>query len=217
MKENQYIEKEEDYFSHVRMDAIELIPMENRNGNMLEIGAADGSTLLYCKKNAYAKNITGVELCKIEGSLQESTDFDAFIIGDIESLDLQFSENSFDVILCLDVLEHLVDPSALLHKVKTFLKDDGVLITSVPNIRELVTMVNIFLRGDFKYTDSGVLDRTHLRFFCKKNIIELFLDNGFRIVKITDAKNGKRWVVNRLTFGLFEEFITAQYYTVLRK
>lgn len=217
MKEKQYIDKVEDYFNHIRMDAIELIPTENRNGNMLEIGAADGSTLLYCKKNGYAENITGVELCQIEGSLQNSTEFDDFIIGDIESIDLPFKESSFDVILCLDVLEHLVDPSALLQKIKTYLKDDGVLITSIPNIRELMTMINIFFKGDFKYTDSGVLDKTHLRFFCKKNIIDLFLDNEFKIVKITDAKNGKRSVVNRLTFGFFEEFITAQYYTVLRK
>lgn len=217
MENKLYTDKTDDYFSNVRTDVIDLIPQNNLNANMLEIGAGDGSTLLYCKKNGYAKNITGIELCKMEGSLQESSEFDDFIIGNIETMDLEFKENSFDVILCLDVLEHLIDPSSLLQKIKIYLKDDGVLVTSIPNIRELSTMINIFFKGDFRYTDSGVLDKTHLRFFCKKNIIDLFLKNNFKIIKLTDAKNGKRWIINRFTFGLFEEFITAQYYTVLKK
>lgn len=217
MREKLYSEKVDNYFTNVRRDVIDLIPKEKKNINMLEIGAGDGSTLIYCKKNGYAKSITGVELCKIDGSLQESDEFSDFIIGDVEHMDLGFKEKSFDVILCLDILEHLVDPSALLQKIRTYLKDDGVLITSIPNIREFLTMINIFFKGDFKYTDSGILDKTHLRFFCKKNIINLFHDNNFKIIKITDAKNGKRWIINRLTLGIFEEFITAQYYTVLRK
>jgi len=217
MKENLYSDKIDDYFSHVRTDAINLIPEVNRNANMLEIGAGNGSTLVYCKRNGYAKNIVGIELCKMEGSLQDSDEFDDFIIGDIENIDLALKEKSFDVILCLDVLEHLVNPSSVLQNIKLYLKDDGVLITSIPNIREFKTMITIFFKGDFKYADAGILDRTHLRFFCKKNIMDLFIDNHFKIIKITDAKNGKRWILNRFTLGLFEEFITAQYYTVLKK
>jgi len=215
-----YEAKQNSYFRNVRKELLDLIPVQNRIGKVLEIGAGGGDTLLYALENGYAQNIFGVELCEIDNSFQKSHQFDKFIIGNIEQMELPFSDESFDVILCGDVLEHLVDPYHIVHVLRGLLKQDGVLIASIPNIREWHTMREVFFRGDFKYTDSGILDRTHLRFFCKKNIITLFENNGMAVTKIETniaLHGGRTNLLNKITMGIFEEFLTYQYLTVSQK
>jgi len=149
MEEKKYI-----YQQQPRKELLELIPLENRNGSMLEIGAGAGDTLLYAKENSFARDIYGVELFQIKGSNQESNIFSDFIIGNIETMTLPFEHSQFDVIVCGDVLEHLIDPSETLKQLKKYLKPNGVIIASIPNIREFETMKKIFFQGDFK----GVLE-----------------------------------------------------------
>lgn len=207
-----------------RKELLDLIPFNLRNSDILEIGAGAGDTLLYAKEHGYAKNIYGVELCSIPNSAQHSDLFSSFIIGNIETLNLPFENEMFDVIICGDVLEHLVDPYTTLENLKKYLKPNGVIIASIPNIREWKTMKKIFFQGDFHYQDSGILDRTHLRFFTKKNIIELFENQGFNILKIISSNKGlatrylKRLRLFKLFLQLFfEEFVTIRYYVVATK
>jgi len=212
-----YKEKGNQYFSNIRKELLDLIPKENRNGNILEIGAGGGDTLIYAKRNNYAKSIYGIELCKIEGSLQESDELNDFVIGDIEKIDINFNIK-FDVIICGDVLEHLVDPYNIISKLKKNLKKDGVIIASLSNIRQIFILKDILINGDFRYTDAGILDKTHLRFFCKKNMINLFEDNNLIVKKIISNSNliGKTTKkINKLTFNIFDEFLAVQYYLVV--
>ena len=211
------------YQQEPRKELLDLIPLENRNGDVLEIGAGAGDTLLYAKEKEFAKNIYGVELCNIENSNQTNSIFSNFIIGNIETLELPFDKNSFDVIICGDVLEHLVDPYKVLKVLKTYLKEDGVMVASIPNIREFKTMKKIFFDGDFKYEDSGILDRTHLRFFTKKNIIDLFKNEGFDILKVVSSNKGlamrylKRLRIFKLFLQIFfEELVTVRYFIVAK-
>lgn len=219
MEEKTYIYKQEP-----RKELLELIPSINRGGDILEIGAGAGDTLLYAKENGFANNIYGVELCKIENSNQDNKIFSDFIIGNIETIDLPFEDSQFDVILCGDVLEHLINPYKTLESLKKYLKPNGVIIASIPNIREFKTMKKIFFQGDFRYEDSGILDRTHLRFFCKKNIIELFEEQNFNIIDIVSSNKGlavrylKRLRVFKLFLQMFfEEFVTIRYFVVASK
>jgi len=219
VEEKTYIYKQEP-----RKELLELIPSINRGGDILEIGAGAGDTLLYAKENGFANNIYGVELCKIENSNQDNKIFSDFIIGNIETIDLPFEDSQFDVILCGDVLEHLINPYKTLESLKKYLKPNGVIIASIPNIREFKTMKKIFFQGDFRYEDSGILDRTHLRFFCKKNIIELFEEQNFNIIDIVSSNKGlavrylKRLRVFKLFLQMFfEEFVTIRYFVVASK
>lgn len=215
-----YEEKSINYFQNVRKELLDLIPLENRKGNMLEIGAGGGNTLIYAQENNYAEHVSGVELCKIEDSFQESIKFDKFLIGDIEKIALPFDDNKFDVILRGDVLEHLVNPDTIISKLSELLLSNGVIIASLPNIRQMHVLKEIVFNGDFKYTDAGILDRTHLRFFCKKNMIELFESKGLRVERIVSSSNliGKTTkLLNKLTFNIFDQFLAAQYYLVVRK
>ncbi len=218
-----YNRKEKKYFENVRIELLDLIPDENKNGDILEIGAGGGNTLLYAKENDYANNIFGIELFKMEDSNQDNEEFSGFIIGDIEKINFPFQNNKFDVILLGDVLEHLVDPYTVLNNLKKYLKTDGVIVASIPNIREWNTMKTIFLKGDFQYSDVGILDKTHLRFFTKKNIIDLFENNGYVISNIigSNSKNPSKYL-RRLRFIkwfkllVFEEFINIQYFVVAK-
>ncbi|UCN01130.1 class I SAM-dependent methyltransferase [Sulfurimonas sp. SWIR-19] len=215
-----YEEKAEGYFRNVRKELLDLIPNQNRMGTMLEVGAGEGNTLFYAKENGYANKIYGVELCELKNSFQKSKEFEEFIIGDIEQTKLPFEKNFFDVILCGDVLEHLINPNNLVGKLNLLLKDNGVLIVSLPNIRQIQILKQIFLEGDFRYTEAGILDKTHLRFFCKKNMLELFQSNNMNVKKIISNSNligNTTKKINKLTFNLFDEFLAAQYYLVVGK
>lgn len=219
MNEHNYI-----YQQLPRKELLDLIPQANRKGNVLEIGAGGGETLLYAKEHGFANKIYGVELCKIENSNQNSELFSNFIIDNIETAILPFENSQFDVIICGDILEHLVTPEKTLESLKKYLKSEGVIIASIPNIREFKTMKKIFFEGDFKYSDSGILDKTHLRFFCKKNIISLFENQNFNILKIVSSNQGQamRYLKRLRLFKLFlqiffEEFVTIRYFILAEK
>lgn len=90
----------------------------------------------------------------------------------------------FDVIICNDVIEHISDYLDFLSTLKAKLNSDGVLILSIPNVRYWDNLKEVLFKKDWEYKDSGILDRTHLRFFTKRSIIRMMNDNGYEIVSI---------------------------------
>ena len=216
-----YDVKETVYFTNPRIDLIKLIPRKDDN-RVLEIGAGGGDTLIEIKRQKLASEVVGIELMEMANSNQGNAAIDKFIVCDVERTELEFPDSYFDVILLGDVLEHLLDPWSFLKKTSRCLKQGGLFIASIPNIRYYTAMFKVFLRGDFGYEEHGLFDRTHFRFFCKKNMKSLFDTESFRCLHIMprdhlyDIKS-KRKVFNRLTFGAFEEFLTLQYIIVSEK
>ncbi|MEO8430497.1 MAG: class I SAM-dependent methyltransferase [Acidobacteriota bacterium] len=86
----------------------------------------------------------------------------------------------FDVVLCADVLEHLATPETLLVRIHDWLKPGGVLLVSLPNIAN-VSIRAALLLGHFRYTERGILDRTHLSFYTLASAAHLLEGAGFRI------------------------------------
>jgi 2-polyprenyl-3-methyl-5-hydroxy-6-metoxy-1,4-benzoquinol methylase len=224
MSAHHYAVKTEDYFSNIRKDIISLIP-NNPGQKILEIGAGAGNTLLYIKENQLAAEVMGVELMEIADSNQKHSLIDKFQIANIEQENIQAKEEYFDIIICADVLEHLVDPWNMVDKLTRFLKKDGLMIVSIPNIREWKTLGKIIFKGDFSYQPAGgIMDKTHVRFFCKKNIYQLlntpalstfYCQPNFMLKVLPEGK--KRRIINLLTFGLFENFLAVQYIFIARK
>ncbi len=213
MIEKLYIGKENSYFSNVRNDVVGLVPYGT--SNVLEIGCGAGYTLAHLKRLGKASFIVGIDLV----DLGQDKILDEFICGDVErEIDhLPFDEGFFDVVICADVLEHLIDPWVFVKKLHRYIKRNGLLIASIPNIREIKTLYQIVIKGDFKYVDAGILDRSHLRFFCKKNAVALFEQAGFRLEKIGFNLDFKRCLVNAISFHLFSEFLVRQYLFVCSK
>ena len=92
-------------------------------------------------------------------------------------------DQKFDFILCLDILEHLIDYELVIKLLKNMINDDGSLIISLPNIANIYVRLNI-LFGRFPYLDRGILDRTHFHFFTLGSIKRLLKKHGFDILKI---------------------------------
>lgn len=223
VKENladTYLEKAGYYFQFTRVDLIDLLPKNRIFQHVLEVGASGGYTLLYLKEKGIAQKVTGIELFDLPGTQQHNPGIDNFIIGNIEQMDNDAYHEMFDVIICGDVLEHLADPWSVRDKLLRWLKPGGYFLASIPNVREYKTVLKILLRGTFTYEEGGVMDKTHLRFFGKKNIIELMSANGLKIEKIVSnlaypAWNTKtRARINNLSFKWLEEFLAKQYFVL---
>lgn len=206
-----YSSKDNVYFSVVRHDIINLIP--SGKNKVLEIGCGKGLTLLEMKKTGKAEYTVGVDIIDSD---EAKRNMDEFYNLDIENEDLPFKDY-FDIIVCGDVLEHLIDPWSAVKKLRTYLKPNGILIASIPNIREIRVLTTIFLKGNFEYADSGILDKTHLRFFCKKNMIQLFENADFKIKKVHYDLYPTANFLNKISFGLLEEFLVIQYLIVAEK
>ena len=91
--------------------------------------------------------------------------------NNFEPKDFPHLKEKFDYIVLLDVLEHLINPDAAIKKLGQFLKTGGKFILSIPNIAH-ASIKSSLLRDDFEYTDVGLLDSTHLRFFTHKTIVD---------------------------------------------
>lgn len=212
---NYYKIKKSEYYSGTRTDIISFLGNEKYD-NVLEIGAGGGDTLCLIKESGLAKKVFGVELFKLENTNQSNSLIDRFIHSNIEDQNLDLEKESFDLIILADILEHLVDPWEALKYISTFLKKGGKIITSLPNIRDYKSLIKIVLFGDFRYRGDGVLDKTHLRFFCKKNMIDLLSVEDLKIESYRPAfkirkDRKRRKLIDLITLGFFEQFLTIQY------
>jgi 2-polyprenyl-3-methyl-5-hydroxy-6-metoxy-1,4-benzoquinol methylase len=92
------------------------------------------------------------------------------LVGDVETMELPFEPNSFDTIVCGDLIEHLRDPGAFLARVRPLLRPGGRLALTTPNVANWTIRLQL-LFGRFEYTERGILDRTHTHLFTRGSLI----------------------------------------------
>lgn len=213
-----YSEKANTYYTNVREDLISLMPNRSQQ-KVLEIGAGGGDTVVAIKERGLASEVVGVDLFALPQTNQQHPFIDRFIVCDIEKDELGYPDSYFDTVICGDVLEHLVDPWSVVNKLIRYLKVGGSLIISVPNIRYYKVMFKILGQGDFGYDPKGgILDKTHLRFFCRKNVVQLLTTPELKLQKIMPIDYHPQYkfstkvkVFNTLTGRMFENFFVHQY------
>ncbi len=207
------MEKSQEYFRAVRTEILPIVPQFSQA--VLDVGCGAGTTSLWLKEMGRVKTAVGIERDK--SALEEAKkNLDEAFSADLESNEIHglIGERQFDLILCLDILEHLTDPWKVLRALKKHLKPNGYLIASIPNVRNYRVIVPLLARGSWKYQDTGILDSTHLRFFTKKSALELFHDSGYTIdqVRQTGRKRfSPTWWANAASLGLLKEFFDLQY------
>ena len=209
---NLYTEKSGDYFGHARTDIEPLLPARQCAGlRALEIGCSGGHTLAWLKKTGHCHWVAGVEPYA-ELAIGHGV-IDRFFKLDIEKELPDIAEGSIDLLLCLDVLEHLVNPWEAMRRLDRLLKPGGTLIVSLPNLRNYHIIAALAFRGQFTYTDSGTLDRTHLRFFTRSSAIELTETAGARVTAVvgTETDRWQKRLLARLGLGdlLAKQFLLA--------
>ena len=94
-------------------------------------------------------------------------------------------EATFDCIVFNDVLEHMVGPEKALRYARKLLSPGGTIVASIPNVRHIAVIWQLAVNGRWDYADWGLLDRTHLHFFTKSNIVEMFKSEGYAIERIS--------------------------------
>jgi glycosyltransferase involved in cell wall biosynthesis/tetratricopeptide (TPR) repeat protein len=170
------------YYENIRNDLIPLIP--DNASCILEVGCGSGMTGQELK-NRNGAFVAGIEMNSSAANAARNV-LDDVVNGDIEKIDLPYSDSSFDCIIFADVLEHLVDPLSVLMKVRRLLKKGGTIVTSIPNV-QFHSVIHNLIEGNWTYEKEGILDETHLRFFTYREIEKLFLKAGYSIKKVEEV------------------------------
>lgn len=202
------MEVRENYYQHVRRDISPLLP--RAVSRIVDVGCGVGATAAWLK-SLYPDCFTiGLEgnptlLGQLRGNVDEAHIVDL----NREAPDL----GAPDLILFLDVLEHLVNPPDVIARLTRTLKPHGTIIVSLPNIAHLSVSIPLLVRGQFSYQDAGILDRTHLHFFTRRSAVALLNDAGFTVRRgmPTGASGPRTRVLNRITFGLLRDRLAKQY------
>lgn len=162
--------------------------------SVLEVGCASGyMARQLCKKGC---RVTGIEIDS-QAARKAKRYCQKVIIGDVEdqSVIRELAEAKFETVVLADVLEHLRNPQNTLENLGRFLKREGKVIISVPNIGFLTYRL-LHLLGRFDYAPWGIMDRTHLRFFTKGLILEVVKSSGLKVEKFD-------WVANFTQLPLY--------------
>jgi 2-polyprenyl-3-methyl-5-hydroxy-6-metoxy-1,4-benzoquinol methylase len=166
-----------------RSDLLSMVP-DRAYGRVLDVGCATGATSAELKQRLPGCHVTGIELDQGMAELARER-LDRVLVGDASALltELRDSEDDrFDLVLCGDVLEHLVDPWAALGCIRK-LCPTGTVIVSLPNVAHVSTVVALLFGSYWPYRDRGIHDRTHLRFFGRNNLAPLFAAADFKEVR----------------------------------
>jgi 2-polyprenyl-3-methyl-5-hydroxy-6-metoxy-1,4-benzoquinol methylase len=198
---------DERYYGVVRDDMVSWLP--DPLGRVLDVGCGSGATgrLL---AGRHPERLVGIEVVP-EAAEQARDAYDEVHVGSAETI-LAALDGPFDSLLCYDVLEHLVEPWAVLAQLARLSAPGARLHVSVPNVRHLSLMLDVMVRGTFGYTASGHRDDTHLRWFTPRDIERAVQDAGFTVeARGHPAISAWRRGLASLTKGRSTEFLVVQW------
>lgn len=174
-----------EYMEEVNNGITKQFPLNKSDKRPLVLDVGCGSGALAEEIESKGYEVWGIEI--YEGAVKAAQSRISRVIKaditDIPDVKSRIGQQKFDYIVFSDVLEHIYDPFTLLNEYLVFLKDGGSVAVSVPNA---VTWTNRlkFLFGVFKYDDTGIMDRTHIRFFTFKTAKALIKAAGLGITRV---------------------------------
>jgi methionine biosynthesis protein MetW len=199
------------YYQRHRREIEPFIPTDVRR--VLDVGCGQGffGEML---KSTREIEVWGVELDAVSAK-EASRRLDRVLTGDVEQNLNSLSDGYFDCITFNDVLEHLVDPWNILRLIKSKLRPGGVVVSSIPNIRYFYALREVLVDRQWPYRGYGIFDKTHLRFFTYKSMIDLFNASGFDVVKIHGINGFDSWkfsmlsklFLNKISDMRYEQFV----------
>jgi 2-polyprenyl-3-methyl-5-hydroxy-6-metoxy-1,4-benzoquinol methylase len=149
---------------------------------VLELGSSTGIMTNYMKNTLHCR----IYICEIDQTAIQIARLyaDGSWQGDLDSMQWAdfFSSIKFDYILCADVLEHLRNPEGVLKKTAGMLKENGSVLLSMPNVAHNSVVFDL-IENRFDYTEVGILDQTHLKFYTYPSLVRLCTDAGYTPVE----------------------------------
>lgn len=224
-KTDCYQEKRTSYYGSDRDDVQNVIRKFGKFERALEVGCGSGALLTSLKRNQIVNNAVGLDPY---GTPSPDHVLDHFYKGTIETVLPELQKHDlFDLAIFADVLEHLEDPWTTLRTITNgLLHKNGLVVISIPNFRNFYTLGKIIFSNSFRYEQEGVLDKTHLRFFCKNDIVDLVRQADLEVELITPNfmhkesvffKKNRLKYINMMSLNLFPYWITDQVIIVGRK
>jgi trans-aconitate methyltransferase len=166
----------ESYYTHQRPEIVRLIPDEVRQ--VVDVGCGAGALGAAIKRARPNAQVRGVEIVPAQAERAKR------MLDDVVAADagapLPAGWPPPDCLVFADVLEHLVDPWAVLATWRERAAPRAWAVLSIPNVSH-TSVVAALKRGRFDYADEGLLDRTHLRFFTRIAACEMVEKAGFEI------------------------------------
>ncbi len=165
---------------HHNPELLSLIPPTA--ARLIEIGCSSGALAREFKKINPICDYLGVDIDPAYAELARQH-CDSTLSLDLDQADTEFfaAQRERDCWVFGDTLEHLRDPWRVLRSIRAVLPAHGCVVACIPNAQHW-SLIAKLSAGDFRYVDAGLLDRTHLRWFTRETILELFRDCGFRVV-----------------------------------
>ncbi|HZO37431.1 MAG TPA: class I SAM-dependent methyltransferase [Solirubrobacteraceae bacterium] len=205
-------DKPEGYYGNERRDVVDMLPRPV--GAVLDVGCGQGANAPALRE-AGATSIVGIEIVPAAAERARER-LDEVLVGAVEER-LADVQGPFDTILFLDVLEHLVDPGAVLRAIHEVAAPGAHVQVSVPNARHFSLVRDLMLKGTFGYTEWGHRDSTHLRWFTRRDIEALLADNGWAVERTSHPQLGRSKLLGRATGGRSTEFLVGQWYVLGRR
>ncbi len=179
--------KQNSYYGFARHEVIDILVKNNIPAKkVLELGCAGGATGKNLKERVPVQEYVGIEISPEAADIAKNH-LDKVIIADIEKTDLAsehgLKPGDFDLLLALDVLEHLYNPWDVLAELTYYLRPGGYVVASIPNVQN-IDIVRDLVNGKWQYQDAGILDATHLRFFTIAEAQKMFTGAGLIIRSI---------------------------------
>jgi 2-polyprenyl-3-methyl-5-hydroxy-6-metoxy-1,4-benzoquinol methylase len=207
--------KADDYYASDRTEFLDWVGGEHLR--VLDVGCGAGANAAWYRQHG-AREIVGIEIDPTSAARSAAV-FDRVICQPVETA-VHMLEGSFDLIVCADVLEHLVDPWSVVRELGRLADADTCMAISVPNIRFLPALVRIAFGRGFAYEERGIFDSTHLRFFTRRDAA-LMLRRGGWVPQHWGAPQFRRLgsvrrLAQRSTKGRSDEWLAGQLYAVAR-
>lgn len=204
------------YYQNSRPEMLPYIPGHARC--FLDVGCGGGVFAESVKHYVGGSEVWGVEVLGAAAD-EASKKIDRVIVSSAEDALSKLPDRYFDCVFFNDSLEHFVDPFSYLAEIRKKLRPGGFVVASIPNVRHYKVLFDLLFRGDFRYTDAGVLDRTHLRFFTPNSMRRLFEEAGFEILTLEGLRGCRKVKVRLwswLTFGKLDDIRFTQFAAVAR-
>ena len=215
-----YDTKSANYFQESRPEMLPFVPAHCRR--VLDVGCGEGGFGETLKRTRQIE-VWGVE--PVRSAATAAAERLDHVVQTPFTPEAGLPSGTFDCVIFNDVLEHLFAPDDALRYARVLLAPGGVVVASIPNIRNFPTLWQLMLKARWEYEDSGILDRTHLRFFTKSSIQAMFEGEGYDIQSISGINaywgaTWRKWAIYRLAnlfaLGNFKDMKFLQFAVVAK-
>jgi len=203
------------YHSHPRPQMRAFVPDSART--ILDIGCGDGAFAAGLRAERRERGqeleIWGLELDAAAAD-RAAGHLEKVLTGPAQERVKELPDGRFDVIVLNDVLEHLAWPEEFLRDLRRVLAPGGCLVASIPNVRYFFNVWDLVVRGRWEYEDEGILDRTHLRFFTRASMGDLFARAGYTLQRQEGINPTGSWrfrLCNALALGKLADMRYLQF------